>query len=133
VTIDRNRVSFAAVLLSTLLTATACMGSRDAGTGENTPTLARRLVRDQGGLLLDVRSVGEFESGHVEGAKLVPHDEVGARVDEIASWLDGDRSKPIVVYCRSGNRSSKAKQTLEQAGFTQVVDLGAMSSWCEDC
>src|SRR5262245_25874236 len=101
------------------------MGSRDAGGAESTPALARRLVRDQGALLLDVRSVEEFESGHVEGAKLVPHDQVGARLDEIASWLEGDRGKPIVVYCRAGRRSKIAKQTLEQAGFTQVIDLGA--------
>ena len=120
-------------LLSLLLAAPACGGSRDADVSESTPALARRLVRDEGGLLLDVRSVEEFESGHVEGAKLVPHDEVGARVDEIASLLDGDRSKPVVVYCRSGRRSKLAKQTLEQAGFTQVLDLGSMSSWCEDC
>lgn len=132
-TIHRNRASLLAVLLVTLLAAPACAGSSEADTGESTPVLARRLVREQGGLLLDVRSAGEFESGHVEGAKLVPHDEVGARLDEITSWQDGDRSKPIVVYCRSGNRSAKAKQTLEQAGFTQVVDLGGMSSWCEDC
>jgi phage shock protein E len=119
-----------AVLLLTLLAAPACAGSGD---GENTPALARRLVREQGALLLDVRSAAEFESGHVDGARLVPHDEVGGRIDEIASLLDGDRNKPIVVYCRSGKRSKKAKQTLEQAGFTQVVDLGGMSSWCEDC
>jgi phage shock protein E len=129
----RNRSSLLAVLLLILQAASACAGSSEADTGESTPVLARRLVRDQGGLLLDVRSPEEFESGHVEGAKLVPHDEVGARIDEIASWQDGDRGKPIVVYCRSGNRSKQAKQALEQAGFTQVIDLGGMSSWCEDC
>jgi phage shock protein E len=112
-----------------LLAAPSCEGSSDPGT----PALARRLVREQGALLLDVRSPDEFESGHIEGAKLLPHDQVAAHIEEIAGWLDGDRSKPIVVYCRSGNRSGKAKRTLEQAGFTQVIDLGAMSSWCEDC
>jgi phage shock protein E len=129
----RNRSSLLVVLLLILQAAPACAGSSEAATGESTPVLARRLVRDQGGLLLDVRSPEEFESGHVEGAKLVPHDEVGARIDEIASWQDDDRGKPIVVYCRSGNRSKQAKQALEQAGFTQVIDLGGMSSWCEDC
>jgi phage shock protein E len=128
VTMPRNQTSLVAALLLTLLAAPACT-TPDAGT----PALARRLVREQGALLLDVRSAAEFESSHVTGAKLVPHDEVGSRIDEIAGWLDGDRSKPIVVYCRSGKRSALAKQTLEQAGFTRVVDLGGMSSWCEDC
>jgi phage shock protein E len=123
--------SRAVILVLSLLTAPACVGSRDVDAG--TPALARRLVRERGALLLDVRSPAEFESGHVDGATLLPHDQIGARIDEIAGWLDGDRSKPIVVYCRSGKRSKMAKQTLEQAGFTQVVDLGGMSSWCEDC
>lgn len=95
--------------------------------------MARRLVRDEGALLLDVRTNDEFEAGHVEGAKLIPHDQVAARVDEISELLGGDRGKPIVLYCRSGNRTKKARTALEQAGFTQVVDLGAMSNWCEDC
>jgi phage shock protein E len=129
----RNQTSLVAALLLTLLAAPACTHAGEATADESTPALARRLVREQGALLLDVRSAAEFESGHVEGAKLVPHDEVGGRIDEIAGWLDGDRSRPIVVYCRSGKRSKNAKQTLEQAGFTQVVDLGGMSSWCEDC
>lgn len=119
----------AALLLLTLLATPACAASSEP----STPALARKLVREQGALLLDVRSPAEFESGHVDGATLLPHDQVAARIEEIDGWLDGDRSKPIVVYCRSGNRSGKAKKTLEDAGFTQVVDLGAMSSWCEDC
>jgi phage shock protein E len=131
--IPSNRTSLISALLVTLLAAPACRPAAEVAKDEGTPALARRLVREQGALLLDVRSTAEFEDGHVEGAKLVPHDEVGRRIDEIAGWLDGDRSKPIVVYCRSGKRSKNAKQTLEQAGFTQVVDLGGMSSWCEDC
>ncbi len=127
------RISSIAVLLVTVLGAPACSRSHGTGGTESTPALARRLVRDEGALLLDVRSFEEFESGHVEGAKLIPHDQVAARLDEIAGLLEGDRSKPIVVYCRSGKRSKMAKQTLEQAGFTQVVDLGGMSSWCEEC
>lgn len=100
---------------------------------EGSPARARRLVREQGALLLDVRSAEEFEGGHVEGARLIPHDEIEARLREVDDALAGDRSKPVVVYCRSGRRSAMAKDTLERAGFTQVVDIGAMSSWCEDC
>lgn len=104
-----------------------------SGLPDRDPALARKLVREDGALLLDVRSVSEFESGHVEGAVLIPHTEIEARLEEIIEALGGDKTKPIVVYCRSGRRSGFAKQTLVEHGFTQVSNLGGYSSWCEDC
>lgn len=104
-----------------------------AGLPDGDPALARRLVRDEGALLLDVRSAGEFEGGHVEGAKNITHTEVPARVDEIVEWQGGDKDKPIVVYCRAGRRAGFAKEALLEAGFTNVSNLGGMSAWCEDC
>jgi rhodanese-related sulfurtransferase len=105
------------------------------GTGlkDHDAKLAKQLVREQGALLLDVRSQGEFDSGHVEGATLVPVDELESRLGEIETATGGDKTKPIVVYCRSGRRSATAKQALLAAGYTQVSDLGGMSSWCETC
>ena len=139
-TISPTRALCASGLALSLFSLSGCAEPRQAearpGTSEtqtDTPALARRLVRDEGALLLDVRTDSEFEAGHVEGAKLIPHDQVAARVDEISELLGGDRGKPIVLYCRSGNRTKKARTALEQAGFTQVVDLGAMSNWCENC
>lgn len=122
-----------------LVLASACSGAhegeaRAAVAGDETPSAkARRLVREDGALLLDVRSAEEFAAGHVEGAVLMPHDEIATRLPELDQQLAGDRTRPLVIYCRSGRRSSEAKATLEQAGFTQVLDLGAMSNWCEDC
>jgi len=104
-----------------------------AGLQDHDPALARKLVREQGALLLDVRSQGEFDDGHVEGATLVPHDELESRLAEIDAATGGDKAKPIVVYCRSGRRSAVAKQALLAAGYTQVSDLGGVSSWCETC
>ncbi len=128
-----------ASLVLALVLLFGCSGARESEAraalagGETTPAKARRLVREQGALLLDVRSAKEFAAGHVEGAQLLPHDEIATRVAELDEQLGGDRTRPLVVYCRSGRRSSEAKATLEQAGFTQVIDLGAMSNWCEDC
>ncbi len=95
------------------------------------PQLARRLVREQGALLLDVRSEAEFSAGHIDGAVLIPHDQVKDRLADIEAKLDGDRSRPIVVYCRSGRRSGLAKDVLLEAGFTQVTNVGGMSDWRE--
>lgn len=96
------------------------------------PKLAKQLV-DQGALLLDVRTPGEFAAGHVEGAVNITHTEVADRLDEIRELQGGDAHKPIVVYCRSGRRSGIAKQDLEEAGFDRVTNLGGLSDWCEDC
>lgn len=92
------------------------------------PALAKRLVM-AGALLLDVRTPEEFASGHVEGALNIDHSQVSARLEEIAGLVEGDRHKPIVVYCRSGRRSGLAKQTLEAAGFDRVTNLGGYRDW----
>lgn len=93
------------------------------------PALAQRLVRDHGAVLLDVRSQSEFAEGHVEGATLIPHDSVEARIDEVVALAGGDRSRPVVVYCQSGGRAGKAKQTLLDQGFTRVTNMGGYSDW----
>lgn len=82
---------------------------------------ARRLV-STGALLLDVRTPEEFAEGHIQGALNVPVGELPERLSDLGS---GDR--PIVVYCRSGARSGRAKRLLEKRGFTSVHDLGAMA------
>lgn len=79
----------------------------------------------EGAQLVDVRSPSEYASGHLEGAVNIPVQELPARVGE----LGRDKSRAIVLYCRSGSRSAHAKRLLEQAGFAKVANLGAMSRW----
>ncbi|HEY6727444.1 MAG TPA: rhodanese-like domain-containing protein [Polyangiaceae bacterium] len=86
---------------------------------------ARALVND-GARLVDVRTPEEFSRGHIEGAVNIPVSDIEARIGEL-----GDKQRAIVLYCRSGARSAKAKALLESRGFTSVVNLGAMSSWPE--
>ena len=86
---------------------------------------ARELVRD-GAVLVDVRTPQEFAEGHIEGARNIPVGELATRLSEF-----GEKQGSIVLYCRSGVRSAKAKALLESEGFTSVVNLGAMSSWPE--
>lgn len=96
--------------------------------GSGGPTItgaeARALV-DQGALLLDVRTPGEFSAGHVSGAVNVPVSEL----EEKLATLPENKERPIVVYCQSGRRSAAAKKVLEKAGYTKVSDLGGMSNW----
>ncbi len=90
--------------------------------------LAHHLVK-QGALLLDVRTEAEYAEHHLEGSLLVPHDQVARRIAEIDAAVGGDRSKPIVVFCRRGGRAASAKQVLLANGFTEVTNLGGIGDW----
>ena len=67
-------------------------------------TEARKLI-DEGAQLVDVRADHEWEAGHIAGAKHVPLPELPQRTGEI------DQDRPVVVYCRGGNRSTMAVVT----------------------
>jgi len=69
---------------------------------------------------VDVRSPGEYRGGHVSDAVNIPHTEITQRISEVTD----DPNATLYLYCRSGNRSGKAKRALEQAGFTHVVNVG---------
>lgn len=83
---------------------------------------AREWV-SQGATLLDVRTPEEFSSGHLDGALNIPVQELASRLGELPRT-----PKNIVVYCRSGGRSSSAAALLRQRGY-EVFDLGPMSNW----
>ena len=74
--------------------------------------------------LVDVRTSEEFNSGHLAGSINVSVQELNAKLNKIP------KSKPVVVYCRSGSRSSHAATALLAAGYADVYDLGGLSA-CE--
>ncbi|MEM6991189.1 MAG: rhodanese-like domain-containing protein [Myxococcota bacterium] len=84
---------------------------------------AQRLVED-GATLLDVRTPAEFNGGHIPGAVNIPVGELAERLSEL-----GDRDVPVVVYCRSGQRSGRAQKMLLAEGFAKVENLGARTRW----
>jgi phage shock protein E len=92
-------------------------------TNERGHALGRDLVA-RGATLLDVRTCEEFAVEHVPGALNIPLQELSRRQSEL-----GDKSAPIVVYCRSGGRSASASALLRAQGFVHVHDLGAMLNW----
>ena len=89
------------------------------------PEAAKRLI-GQGAVVIDVRSPGEYEGGHVANATNIPVDEVERRLAEVEKLTGGDRTKPVVVYCGKGSRAAKAKQILDAAGYTGVVNGGGL-------
>ncbi|QSQ11234.1 rhodanese-like domain-containing protein [Myxococcus landrumensis] len=79
---------------------------------------------ESGALLLDVRTPEEFAEGHLPGALNIPVDLLSERLGEL-----GSPETPVVVYCRSGKRSTRAETLLKERGFQQVLNLGPMSAW----
>jgi phage shock protein E len=73
--------------------------------------------------LLDVRTPEEFATGHIHGAVNIPLDVLENRLNEVPT------DQPIVVYCRSGNRSAQASQILARAGYTIIYDMGGLNEW----
>ncbi len=69
---------------------------------------------------IDVRTQEEWDSGHLEEAIHIPHEEIAARISEITSSKDAT----IHLYCRSGGRAGRAKSALEAIGFKNVVNDG---------
>lgn len=77
--------------------------------------------------LVDVRTKGEFMSGHIKGAKNIDFFQRSA-FETAFSKLRKD--VPVYIYCQSGNRSQKAAKKLVEMGFEQVYDLrGGYRSW----
>jgi rhodanese-related sulfurtransferase/rubrerythrin len=74
--------------------------------------------------LVDVRQPGEYERGHLPGARLIPLGELSGRSAEL------DRKKTTIVYCAAGVRSQAGAAILERAGFRKVLSMsGGMNAW----
>lgn len=89
---------------------------------------AKEKIINDGAILLDVRTKEEYNEKHIDGASLLPLDKID--IDSI-SQIVSEKDTPIIVYCRSGNRSQQAREKLIALGYSKVYDLGAMSNWKE--
>jgi rhodanese-related sulfurtransferase len=86
---------------------------------------ATRLYNDDA-LILDVREDKEFASGHIPKAKHIPLGKLASRIQE----LEKHKGKPILVTCRSGQRSARACGMLKKAGFETVYNQeGGIIAW----
>lgn len=83
------------------------------------------LAKTPGAFLLDVRTEEEYKELRIPGSVLIPVAELPDRLSE----LPKDPAKPIVLYCRSGNRSATAAGILVKAGFPVVYDMGGINNW----
>jgi rhodanese-related sulfurtransferase len=77
-------------------------------------------------VIVDVRTVTEFDDGHIDGAINIPVDEIGDKLDEL------DKDDELLVYCRTGNRSGRAVGILKDAGYTRIYHMHeGISVWIQ--
>lgn len=79
---------------------------------------------NDGAVLIDVRTAGEYRDGHIDGSVNIPLDRISS-VENIVK----DKSTPLYVYCLSGGRSGQAVSYLKQMGYTNAKSIGGISSY----
>ncbi len=119
------------ILLIVLLLLTGCVheAEKEAIYVNITAREAKELMdREEGYVILDVRTEEEYAQGHIPGAILIPDYEIAAKAEEILS----DKDQMILIYCRSGRRSKNAAQALVQLGYTDIREFGGIIDWPYD-
>ncbi len=76
-------------------------------------------------VLLDVRTHEEYKKIHIDGAKLLPVDNIKQRAEAELP----DKNVPILVYCQSGMRAGNAVKQLKQMGYTNAFSFGGIVNW----
>ncbi len=87
---------------------------------------AVQLINRKDALVIDVRDTGEFDAGHIAGARHVPEKQLAERLKELEKFKD----RSLIVVCRSGMRSSAAVKILRDNGFNEAFNLrGGLGAW----
>lgn len=110
----------ALLLVSPILMSSSCESEPDTLVSEQPQQTELNTI------IIDVRTPQEFSSGAIDGAVNIPVDELENRLDEVSGY------NQIVVYCRSGARSTKAKTILDNAGYKNVVNGGGIDQMREN-
>ena len=84
----------------------------------------KEISVDENTTLIDVRTVAEYNAGHLDTAINIPHTEIKEKIAGIVT----DKERTIIVYCRSGRRSGIALSVLKKMGYKNVTNAGAYKS-----
>ena len=90
------------------------------------PQEMQEISQIEGVQLVDVRTPEEYEEGYIEGFQNIDYfsENFNQEIEKL------DKSKPVIVYCKSGNRSGKCAKKMEEAGFSKIYDLeGGITKW----
>lgn len=122
---------FVLIVILIIATLGACSAKKDTATGYTKITAeeAKEMIDNNSSIIiLDVRTAEEYNTGHIEGALLIPNTEINAKAEEILT----DKAATILVYCRSGRRSAFAASDLVELGYSNVYDFGGIGDWKYD-
>ncbi len=123
--LQANWMLIAIAVVSGAMLTWSFIGGKLSGVDEADTLKATRLYNDDA-LVLDVREDKEYAAGHIPKARHIPLGQLSKRIKE----LDKFKSKPILVTCRSGQRSARACGTLKKAGFETVYNqAGGIIAW----
>jgi phage shock protein E len=89
--------------------------------GNSTSVDYKELMK-AGAQIIDVRTPGEYKSGHIKGSVNIPLDTLKGNLSKI------NKSKPVITCCASGMRSGSAKSLLQSSGYTEVYNGGSWMS-----
>ena len=118
------------ILISLLFLLAGCSGTEaDRSYEQITQEKAKEMMDTQDVIVLDVREQDEYDSGHIPGAVLLP---VGTIDEDTAGKVIPEKDSTVLVYCRSGNRSKTASETLVKLGYTKVYEFGGINPWPYD-
>ena len=121
-----NILPISSALLSGAMLIWSFIGNRVRGIKEVDSVAALQLINHKNALVLDVREESEYKAGHILNSKLIPVRSLNERIGELEKYKD----QPIVVVCRSGNRSGSGCAALGRQGFTQAYNLaGGVMAW----
>lgn len=114
------------VLLLGILFLAGCSSNSDNGLISYME--AKEQLINNGAVLVDVRTEAEYNEKHIDGALLLTLDTI---TDDTINDIVPNKDTPVILYCKSGNRSSQAVTKLEELGYTKVYDLGSIDNWEE--
>lgn len=91
--------------------------------------LARKLHKEEGAILLDVRTLIEYKFSNIPNSKRIHVGDLDEEIGQVKKWVKNDLDHPIIVFCAAGIRAKRAKKILKKHGFTRVMNLGGISDW----
>lgn len=124
--ITSNILPISVAVFSGIMLLWSLFGNRFRGIKEVNSAAALQLINHKNAVVLDVRESSEYDAGHLLNSKLLPLGKLKERMGELEKY----KNQPIVVVCRSGNRSGTACFILGKQGFSQVYNLaGGVQAW----
>ncbi len=110
------------IIISFLVLITGCGSSYKPVSYED----AVSLIENKRAVIIDVRTLIEYEEGHINNAINIPSDDI-----EIIQELILSKDTYLILYCRSGKRSRASYDKLVELGYKNVYDLGSIDNWEE--